>query len=173
MKGKIAGLSLTLDQKQLLTIELDNDFRTQYEELKGKDITVEIKLFKKKRSLDANAYLWTLINKIALAVGSSSIEVYKEYVRKMGVQTVTPIQDKAVDTWIFAWNSKGIGWCCDILGESKISGYTNVINYYGTSVYNTQEFTCILNEVIEDCKGLGIDTYTPNIRAIYESMKER
>lgn len=71
MKGRLLDLSFTLNGKQRLVIELDDDFRQDFAALKDHDVRVEIKKWRKKRSLDANAYAWVLIDKIAQATGGS------------------------------------------------------------------------------------------------------
>lgn len=45
---------------------------------------------KKKRSLDANAYLWVLVGKIAAAVGIPTDEVYRNAIRDAGEFTPLP-----------------------------------------------------------------------------------
>ena len=46
------------------------------------------------------------------------------------------------------------------MGESKLEGYTNTINYFGSSVYNTKEMSLLLEELVYQAKELGIDTMT-------------
>ena len=43
---------------------------------------------KKKRSLDANAYCWVLIHKIAEKVHEPPVEVYRTYIRDIGCKTM-------------------------------------------------------------------------------------
>lgn len=59
------------------------------------------------------------------------------------------------------WESKGIGWQSIVIGgESKLEGYTNTINYFGSSVYDTKEMSLLLEELVYQAKELGIDTMT-------------
>jgi hypothetical protein len=172
VKGRISNLSFSLNRKQLLTIELDEDFRSRYDELKDKELTIEIKPYKPKRSLDANAYLWVLCGNIAKVACTTAEEVYRKYIRDVGKHTIVPIKNEAVEEWFNVWQRNGIGWFCEILGNSKHEGYTNIINYHGSSVYNSQEFTRLLDSVIEDCKELGIDTDTPTQKEIYKLLMQ-
>ena len=50
---------------------------------------------------------------------------------------------------------------CDILGESKLDGYTNVITYYGSSTYDSLQMSRLINLIQEDCKQYGIEVMTP------------
>ena len=77
MKGRLVDLSFGLNHKQRVTIELDGDFRRNFDELKDFDVNVEIKKYRRKRSLDANAYFHVLVNKIAEAQGLGEEEVKK------------------------------------------------------------------------------------------------
>lgn len=49
-----------------------------------KRYTVTIKEFRKKRSLDANRYLWALCNKLSVKVGIPPEEVYRHYIPDVG-----------------------------------------------------------------------------------------
>ena len=107
-------------QKQLITWLLEQDNTKQY----------EVKEYKPRRSLDSNAYMWTIAEKIAKKLGITKIEVYRDAIKEVGQCEVLPIRDEAVETFINAWQHNGQGWLCEIIGKSKIEGYTNVTVYY-------------------------------------------
>lgn len=163
MRGKIKDFSVHFSTgKQLLTLELDDDFRPLFDELNGQELSIEIKKYREKRSLNANAYLWVLIGRLAEKLRLPTVEVYREYVRDCGVYEVVPISEKAVDRYIQAWEKNGLGWIAEPMHrESKLKGYVNIVCYYGTSVYDRAEFSRLLEAVIEDCKAQGIETYNP------------
>lgn len=125
-----------------------------------KEKKYEIKEYHEKRSLDANAYCWVLCKELADKLNITKEEVYKKNIKETGKFEIIPIKNEAVDTFIRAWSSRGIGWLCDIFGESKIEGYTNVIIYYGSSQFNTKEMTVFLNGIIQECESVGIPTLT-------------
>ena len=125
-------------------------------------LAVEIKQHRKKRSLDANGYCWVLCQKIAEAIGNTKEFVYKRAIRQVGQFEIVPIKNEVVQRWIEVWNSKGLGWFAEVLDDSKLEGYKKVISYYGSSVYDTREMTVLLEEIISEAKGLGIETMTPN-----------
>ena len=62
MRGRLVDLSFTLNGKQRLTIELEDDFRKSYAELHDSDVRIKITKYSKRRSLGANAYRWGLID---------------------------------------------------------------------------------------------------------------
>jgi len=123
-------------------------------------LSVDIKQYRKRRSLDANAYCWILSQKIAEKIGNTKEYVYKKAIREVGQFEILPIKDVAVERWIKNWESKGLGWQSIVIGESKLKGYTNTINYYGSSVYDSKEMSLLLEEIVYQAKELGIETMT-------------
>lgn len=84
MKGRLIDLAVGLDGKQRVTIAVEGDLREIFDELHEADVSVEIKKFRRKRSLDANAYAWVLIDKLAAALNMEKVEVYRELIRNIG-----------------------------------------------------------------------------------------
>lgn len=121
----------------------------------------ELRKTRKKRSLDANAYLWVLVGKIAAAVGLPSDDVYRRAIRDAGEYTPLPIKNEAVEEFARIWSSHGIGWFIDILDDSKLAGYKLVRAYHGSSTYDTKQMSHLIDYVVEDAKALGIETMTP------------
>ena len=124
------------------------------------DLTVQVKEYRQKRSLSQNAYMWVLLDEIAKAVNRSKEDVYRELVKDYGVFEIIPLKDEAVKRFNHNWTKNGLGWFTDVLGKSKLKGYTNLIVYYGSSTYNTKEMTRLLDAVINECQELGINTMT-------------
>lgn len=140
----------------------------------GKEYELTIGNAVKKRSNDANRYFWELVGKLSEKNNVSPEDIYRTYIKDIGGNyEVMPIREDAVDTWIKNWRSRGIGWQCDILGESKLRGYTNVICYYGSSTYNSKQFSRLIELCIEDCKSQGIETMTPTeLESLMSNYKE-
>ena len=126
-----------------------------------KDKKFEIKEHKTKRSLNANAYAWTLIGKIANVIGNTKEEVYKEYIKNKGIYRIITIDEKAAPTFIKVWKDRGIGWLCET-SETKIAGLVDVIAYYGTSSYNTKQMAGFIDYIVQEAKELDIETLTPD-----------
>ena len=121
----------------------------------------EITLKKKKRSLDANAYAWVLIDKIAQAVRLDKTEVYREEIRAIGgASEVVCVKDRAVARMTRIWERNGLGWQVEKF-PSKIPGCTNLMLHYGSSVYDTEQMSVFIDRIIQDAKALGIETMTP------------
>ena len=131
------------------------------DELHEGAISLECKRWKNKRSLDANAYMWTLVDKIAQKTRQRPADVYKQAIKEIpGNSTLVCVQDKAKDVLQEQWKAKGLGWQTEEL-PSKIDGCTNIMLYYGSSVYNTTQMSLLIDTIVEDAKELGIETLTP------------
>lgn len=162
---KFKGARLSTDfrtHSNILTLEVDKDSNTAIKQLlneldENETYYAEISKPKRKRTLDQNAYLWVLCSRIAEKIGSTKEEVYRGFVKAKGQFDILCIQDKAVERFVSNWSAKGIGWFCET-DTSKIDGCTNVLTYYGTSVYSTAEMALVLDEVTTECKNLNIST---------------
>lgn len=130
--------------------------------MKPKKYAVEIKEYRQRRSLDANAYLWTLLGKLSAALHIPPDEIYREAIRDVGGNyEVTPIRDDALEKWRSIWQGNGLGWVCEEIGPSKLPGYTNVRNFFGSSTYDTAQMSRLIEIVVRECKAQGIETLTP------------
>ena len=139
----------------------------------GKMLEAEIKQYRKRRSLDANAFFWILCQKMAEVVQSTKEDVYRIFIKAVGQFEITPIKNEAVDRWIRNWQANGVGWISETIGNSKIEGYTNVVSYYGSSTYDSREMSVLLNEIVRECKELGIETSSPEeINSLLESWEK-
>ena len=161
MKGKLKDLTRNMDGTWNLTITLGGDSRAVWDKYHDKDVSVEIKQYREKRSLDANAYCWLMIGKIAEKMHIDRVEVYREAVKAIGGNsTIVCVKNVAVDALIHGWQDRGIGWMAEKM-PSKIPGCTNVMLYYGSSTYDTLQMSLLIDHVLQDAKALGIETLTP------------
>ena len=114
----------------------------------------------KGRSLDANAYCWVLLDRLAAHYGISKQEVYRQEIRNIGgVSDVLCLREKAADAFCRSWERNGIGWMSDI-GPSKLKGCVTVTVWYGSSTYDTEQMSRLIDAVVQDCKSAGIETMT-------------
>lgn len=158
--GKIIDLSLDFEtRKPRLTILLDSNNISNIEELKGLKLNVELKKWYAKRSLDANAYAWTLLSKLQDALSISKEEIYRDLIKYIGDYEIVPIKNEAVDKFRSAWSERGIGWVTDTT-KSKLEGYTNVIAYYGSSSYDAKQMSRLIDLIVQECEQLNIETMT-------------
>lgn len=119
---------------------------------------IEIRNKYKKRSLDANAYMWMLCDKIAKAVQTTRDDVYKLAVKEVGKFEFLILTDSAVDRFIEIWEQKGTGWFAKVHHKSDIKGCSVIQAFYGSSSYDTAEMSRLVNYIVEEARQLGIDT---------------
>lgn len=135
------------------------DISGLFDELAGKPVEIEIKKARKKRSLDANAYCWALIGKIAENQNISKDEVYRKEVLEHGAYRVHCLEDKEVEGACVDWCSFGLGFQVETF-PSKIPGCTNVIFYKGSSYYDSAQMAKLIDGIIQEAESLGIPTIT-------------
>lgn len=127
----------------------------------GKEYVLTIKENRKKRSLDANAYCWVLLDKLASQLHESKEAIYKSYIKEIGGNSeIVCIKTEAAEKLCGAWERNGLGWQTDTM-PSKLKGCTNVVLYYGSSVYDTEQMSRLIDLIVQDCQTLGIETKDP------------
>lgn len=149
-------------EKPVLTFEVDADARSLfqiYDELNAAEkLSIKIGKYKQKRSLDANAYCWVLISRLAEKLNIPKTDIYRAAIREIGGNSdIVCVQDKAVDSLCDGWERNGIGWQTETM-PSKIEGCTNVVLYYGSSTYDKAQMSRLINNIVEECRQLGIET---------------
>ena len=163
---------MSVSGKQRLTLELDADFREDYDQLHDAAVEVTVKKYHKSRSLDANAYAWVLIDKLAQRTRLSKAEVYRNAIRTIGgVSETVCVVDKAVDRLCQGWSRNGLGWQTETF-PSKIEGCTNVTLYYGSSAYDTEQMSALIDSLVQECRAVGIETMPPEqLESLIRSYK--
>ena len=140
---------------------------------KDKLYDLEVKEHRKKRSLDANAYAWVLINKIADALRITPKEIYRQAIQNVGGNyEILPVKAEAADHFKQVWESQGLGWPCVDMGKSKIEGYRNLRAYYGSSTYSTTQMAQLIDILLQDCRALDIEVKSEEeIASLMEAWK--
>lgn len=124
---------------------------------KGKELVCEIKQYRKRRSLDSNAYMWLLLNEMATILKTNKDELYLEVLDRYGVFTHVIVKPEIVNRVIEQWRT------ARELGEVTINGKTGIQIqcYFGSSTYTNLEMNKLLEGVVSEAKELGINTVTP------------
>ena len=135
----------------------------------GKTYTVEIKETKEKRSREANAYAWTLLDKLAEKLHIPKQDIYRELIKNIGGNSeIVCVQNKAVNRLCDGWKRNGIGWVTDTFA-SKINGCTNVILYYGSSTYDTAQMHRLIDLIVQECEQQGIEVMSERELSLIKS----
>lgn len=112
----------------------------------------ELKPYKQKRSLSANAYLWVLADKLADKLRTTKEEVYKIAVSQVGVfEEIKVTSPEACERFKKVWQHNGLGWLTKTINE------TTILAYYGSSTYNSKQLSRVIEFLQEECKEQGIE----------------
>lgn len=170
MIGRLIDITFGRNRKQRITLEVDRDFRADFDRLKNAELDIEIKKHREKRSKSANAYFHVLVNKIAAETGGSDENIKKHLVLEYGA--ISKDNEGAtvgfklpasvnVDT-IYPYVK-----CFDTRTENgKL--FKCYLVYKQTRFMNTKEMARLIDGAIEKAKELGIETDTPEQLAIYK-----
>lgn len=122
--------------------------------MKDKLYVATIKVFRNRRSLDANAYFWVLCQKIAEKINSNKDEVYLRLLGDAGVFTHTIVKPEVVERLKEQWR------LVKELGEVTVNGKKGIQLqlYFGSSTYNTKEMSVLIDEAVRQAKELDIET---------------
>lgn len=158
MRGKLRDLTMNRDGTQNITLTVQDDFRNQFDQLSDKDLDVEIKIHRERRSRDANNFCWALCTDIGknLVPPLPKEEVYKRAIRAVGEYEPLPIKAEAVETFQTRWAGKGTGWFAEVVDDSKIPGYKLLFAYYGSSTYDTKSMSILIDHLVDDAQQMEI-----------------
>ena len=111
---------------------------------------------RQKRSLDANGLLWVCLGKLAEAFHTDKWSVYLQMLKRYGQYTYICVKPSVVEVVKLQWRES------EILGEIDINGKKAVqmLCYFGSSTYNTKEFSVLLEGVISEMKEARLETPT-------------
>lgn len=147
--------------KCLITLLLDIKDIEEIENLsKVEKLTIIIKKFFKKRSLDANSYCWVLCDKIAKELSKEGQTVTKEAIYKdaiMQIGTFEPMiaQEKTFDNFKRIWEKQGLGFI--VQEVSRKDKCVKVHCYYGSSTYDSKEMSLLIQLLVDLAKVLNIE----------------
>lgn len=180
MRGRLVDLSFSRDRKQRLTIEVDDDFREQYDKLHDEDIDLTVKIYREKRSLDANAYYWQLLTKLSEAVGVSKPRMHNELLRRYGqaemideqmVYIVLPDTDEAERKAIEA-EKFHIKPTSQVKEGRDGRMYRTYFLLRGSHTYDSREMSVLINGLCDECHELNIETLTPDELAKLKGLED-
>lgn len=150
-------------KKVLITLALE-EYPEIYDTTQGKDITIEIKEWRAKRSLNANAYFHVLVDKIAEKIGESHTETHNQLIADYGepdTEVGIIIIEARVD-WrkVEAMHLRPIPGQTQKLANGKIYQAHQVMR--GSHTYDTKEMARLIDGTIYEAKQLEIETMTPD-----------
>lgn len=122
--------------------------------------------WRKKRSLDANALLWKCLGDIAASLGADKWQIYLMMLKRYGKYTYVCVRPEAVEMVKRQWRET------EEVGKVEINGQEAVqlLCYYGSSTYDTKQFSTLLDGVISEMQEMGLET--PASEEMRRSLEE-
>lgn len=157
IKGRIASISRDYTTSRYnIAIEMIEGNMAEIDALKDYDLSVELKKYHKSRSKDANALLWACLAEISGALGADKWDIYLKMLRRYGQFTYICVKPNMVEATKRQWRE------CEEIGKVNINGAEAVqlLCYFGSSTYNTKEFSRLLDGVISEMQEMGLETPT-------------
>lgn len=119
--------------------------------------SADLKEHREKRSLDANALYWELVGRLARSMGENPETIYRRHIKDIGNYETICIQEKALDSFTRTWTSGHLGRFVETR-ESKLPGCVTVLAYYGSSDFDKAQMSRLIDNCIQDCQAVGIET---------------
>jgi hypothetical protein len=138
-------------QKQIITYLLEQNKETKY----------ELKEYKEKRGLKANAYCWLLCDKIAKELCKegqvvTKDSIYQDAIMQIGTFEPMIVEEKAFENFKRVWCRQGLGFL--VQEVSRKDKCVKIHCYYGSSTYNTKEMSLLIQLLVDLAKSLNIET---------------
>lgn len=113
--------------------------------------------YRNRRSLDANAYMWVLLQKMADKLHRDKWGLYLDMLGQYGVFTHIIVKPHMVEKVKNEWRA------VKELGEVCVNGTTGIQLqcYFGSSTYDTKEMSVLIDGVVSEARELGIETLPP------------
>lgn len=168
MIGRLINMRRLFGGEWEVTFSTKEDISLVYDDLSKEVVMIDIKKARKHRSLSANAYAWVLIDMITAKQqdlepdgGWTPIKVYKKAIIDVaGISDLYGVKEEAFPSFKELWCKGHIGRQVEIVPGSTKPGWLNVRAWKGSSDFDTQQMSRLINNLIQDAESLGIPTIT-------------
>jgi hypothetical protein len=171
--GRVTGVSTDfITGKYSITLEVNEGsvIRDGYDAVKDVDkLDVKMTKYRKKRSLDANAYYWQLLTKFAQKQDMSIPFAHNYFLRRYGqieifdgkaVYVVIPDTDEAEEK-IFEADTYHLRPTSQVKEGKDGVMYRTYMMLRGSSDYDTKEMSKLIDGLVTEAKENGIETLPP------------
>lgn len=162
-QGRLTGIQVPFrSEKAVISFEVTAD-PADVERYKDKELDITIVRHSKKRGLAANAMLWACLGEIAAAARTDNWSTYLYMLERYGKYSTILIKAEALPDLRRVWRETRV------VGERE-DGMVEVLCFYGSSTYTTEEFSRLLDGVVSDMKELGLTP--PPSREMQAALEE-
>lgn len=172
LTGNIHSVAFTADGRPLITFEVFEGqpaIKMAHKFKDGVRVSIKVSKYSEKRSLDANAYYWQLLTKLAGVLKISNNYCHNVMLRRYGVLEemdgrpvfmVVPdteeAEKKADESETFH-----IKPTTDVRVGKDGKMYRTYMLLKGSHEYSTSEMSRLISGLVDECRQCGIETMTP------------
>ena len=156
--GRLKAIDLPFRAKKpIVSFELDC-LPEDAEKYQDMELDLKIEKHRNHRSLDANAMLWACLGELAQALRTDNWSMYLFELERYGKYTYLLVRPEAVDGVREQWReTKVVG---DTIVDDPETGeprkMVQMICFFGSSTYNTQGFSRLLDGVVSDMRDIHL-----------------
>lgn len=165
-KGRITGIQMPFRSKRPVVsfeVQAEPEALEKYMDI---DLDISFSRHRNRRSIDANAFLWACLGEIARAINSDTWSIYLYMLERYGKFTHILVKPEAVEQVRRVWRET------KIVGEKD--GMIQMLCFFGSSTYNTKEFSQLLDGVVSEMKEMHLETPPDEeMKRLLEGMRER
>ena len=168
VSGKIVGANIDFRTgKPTISFEINekNDFKLMVDELKEcEKLSIEVKQYRPKRSLNANNYAWALLTEIANIARANKEDIYLLMLKRYGQSEMFSVLAHVPFGQYVKYYEEA--------GESELKGklFKHYKVYKGSSEFDSREMAVFIDGIVSEAKALGIQTETPEMIAKMKSL---
>ena len=162
IEGIVEGFEKTTSGEMLLIVEIDEENVEILRKYEQKKVNLEVKLWRKARSLDANSYFHVLVDELRKVLGISFAHCKNNMITSYGqieyLSEGVPVIYKTNAPPEYVRELEEIHLK---LVKVDLDAYWYRV-YRGSHTYDTKEMTQLIDGVILECKEQGVETMTPD-----------
>ena len=164
-KGRITGIQVPFRSKRPVVsfeVQAEPEALEKYMDI---DLDISFSRHRNRRSIDANAFLWACLGEIARAINSDTWSIYLYMLERYGKFTHILVKPEAAGQVRQVWRET------KIVGEKD--GMIQMLCFFGSSTYNTKEFSQLLDGVVSEMKEMHLETPPDEeMKRLLEGMRE-
>ena len=153
MTGRLKDITRDIFTKKYI-VSFVVDSIDNLEEIKESLLSIVVKVFRGKRSLNANALMWKCLSDIAASLNTDKWTVYLKMLKRYGKFTYIITKPCAVKDVKKQWREVEEVGTINVNGQEAVQ----LLCYFGSSTYDTKEFSVLLDGIISEMKEMGIPT---------------
>lgn len=170
LRGNLSGIAQdVITGEKTISFTITEGNTNEIAELKDKDLTIKVTKYRKHRSLDANAYYWTILSKLAAKLRVSKPYLHNIMLRKYGQEeyfsgkiayTMLPDTDETTEK-IAEMEEAHFAPTSNVIPGKDGINYRSYKLLRGSHSYNSKEMSELINGLVDDAQAAGIETLTP------------